>query len=512
MGTGTNKNFFMLLITALCVACTVSAKSDDKPESWVDRDRFPEAYTILTSDHIMFPGNVSDWPMKIDSKRQLFIDDYCIGSMKNLTRQFHQPAKYPGNPVMPGHPVAVLYNEKNKKFRMWYNRHYAESNDGINWTMPNVGPNGNEVLKGAGEVRGFIYNPDAKDFNRRYEVVAERRKNEKTKEKGGFYAYHSADGLHWKQTLERPILQRTYSTMAPGPFWGKSVGDTSTFRYDSVLKKYIADTKLNLYLPKEKIKQLGIVPDYKPRLRLRAFMESDDLIHWSQERFLIFPDRYDAPDCQIYGHIAFNYESMWIGMVRVMHLLSTDFKQVDVKLSYSRDGRHWCRPRQRQPFISLGDPNSWEADYSGPTKFKPTLVGDELWFYYFGSRNGKRDNLEHWGAFGIGLAKLRRDGFASLDAGQTSGEITTRPITFAGKKLFVNAEVAKDGWVKAAVITRDSNSIDSYTLDDSVALTKDTTKGKMSWKSKKELPPPGDGHVRLVFQLKNTKLYSFWIE
>jgi len=112
----------------------------------------------------------------------------------------------------------------------------------------------------------------------------------------------------------------------------------------------------------------------------------------------------------------------------------------------------------------------------------------------------------------LGLAKLRRDGFASLDAGQTVGKITTRPMTFVGKKLFVNADVEKDGWVKAAVLTRDSNSIESYGLADSVALTKDTTKGRMSWKSIKELVPPGDGHVRLVFQLKNAKLYSFWIE
>ena len=82
----------------------------------------------------------------------------------------------------------------------------------------------------------------------------------------------------------------------------------------------------------------------------------------------------------------------------------------------------------------------------------------------------------------------------------------------AGKKLFVNADVEKGGWVKAAVLSVDSNSIDSYTLDDSIALSKDTTKGQMTWKSKKKLVPPGDGHLRLVFQLKNAKLYSFWIE
>jgi hypothetical protein len=78
---------------------------------------------------------------------------------------------------------------------MWYNTSYAESDDGINWTKPDLGPDGNCVLKGAGEIMGFIYNPDAKDANRRYEVVAERREKIETNETGGFYWYSSPDGL-----------------------------------------------------------------------------------------------------------------------------------------------------------------------------------------------------------------------------------------------------------------------------------------------------------------------------
>jgi len=500
---------FILLM--LSVAPAIAAESTEKTAGWVDRDRFPEAYSILTSDRIIFPGNVTDWPMKIDSKRQLFVDDYVISSMKNLARQFHQATKYPGNPLMPGYPAAVLYDKKSGKFRMWYGMSCAESTDGINWKELDLGPEGNRIISEPGEIRGFIYNPDAADPQRRYEAVIEKRKNEKINEKGGFYAYHSADGLHWKQTFKRPILQRTYSHMNPGPFWAKGVGDTSIFRYDPALKKYICDTKFNIYFPKEKIKQLGIIQERKPRLRLRAFMESDDLIHWTPERFLIFPDRLDPADRQIYGHIGFVYESMWVGMLRTLCVIPKGFKQVDIQLTYSRDGRHWSRPGERRPLIPLGTDDSWEADYLGPTKTGPVVVGNELWFYYFGARNANREDVKNW-SFGIGLAKLRRDGFASLDAGQNIGQITTRPMTFAGKKLFVNADVEKDGWVKATLLTRDSNSIDSYTLEDSVALTKDTTKGHMSWKSKNQLVSPGDGHLRLVFQLKNAKLYSFWIE
>ena len=499
--------YLLFLLSALPVTALLS----EGAEPWIDRDRFPEAYSILTSEHIMFPGNVADWPMKIDSTRQLFVDDYCISSTANLTRQFHQPVKYSANPLMSGFPVAVIHDSKSGKFRMWYNMHYAESTDGINWTQPNLGPQANRVFSSPGEVRGFIYNPDSSDPQRRYEAVIEVRANEETKQKGGFFIHHSADGLHWTQTYKSPILQRTYSAMPNVSFWAKGVGDTSIFRYDPKLKKYICDTKFNLYLTKQKIQQLGIVPDFKPRLRLRAFMESDDLIHWSRERFLMFPDRLDPPDRQLYGHIGFVYDSMWIGMIRTMSLHPKGYKQVDIQLSYSRDGRHWSRPSRRKPFIPLGTDDSWDADYLGPAKIIPALVGNELWFYYFGARNADRKDVKDW-SFAIGLAKLRRDGFASLNAVQTPGRIITRPMTFKGKKIFVNAEVEEGGWVKAAVLTRESEPVASYTLENSIALTKDTTKGRMIWDSKEELASPGDDHLRLVFELKNAKLYSFWIE
>ena len=153
MNNKIKNNVCKLVIFILFIFPVVSTA--EKIESWVDRDRFPEAYSILTSDHIMFPGNVIDWPMKIDSKRQLFVDDYVISSMENLTRRFHQPVKYPKNPLViadcpweseiPGwiYMGFVLYNPSTNKFQMWYHTYgrtmYAESDDGVVWRKPNLG-------------------------------------------------------------------------------------------------------------------------------------------------------------------------------------------------------------------------------------------------------------------------------------------------------------------------------------------------------------------------------------
>ncbi len=228
---------------------------------------------------------------------------------------------------------------------------------------------------------------------------------------------------------------------------------------------------------------------------------------------MMYPDRYDPADRHIYAHVGFNYESMWLGIIQTMRVAVTGWKQMDLQLSYSRDGRHWSRPHERQAFIPLGDGDSWEADYSGTAFTPPVLLDEKLFFYYFGSRNPARDDDPggHWPAY-VGVATLRQDGFASLNADDTPGTIITRPLQFQGTQLFVNADVVSDGWVKAALLTRDGEPLAEYTLDEAVLLENDTTAGAMAWETTAEFDPTGAEHVRVQFELKNAKLYSFWIE
>ena len=527
--SGWSSRCLLLLAT---MSAPAWASTPEQAQSWMDRDHFPEAYTILTSDRVMFPDDISDWPLKIDSTHQLFVDDYLISEIEQLTRQFHQPTKHTGNPLMPAGYVAVLYDEDKSRFRMWKGLDYMTSADGIHWTQADSGPSGNLLRKEGGELRGFMYNPELPEAEGRYKAVVERRFNEAAKEPGGFYLYHSRDGLNWERRPQRPILSRSTNLMKPAEFRPRGigrpsefqyggadhfqvngVGDTSTFRYDTVLKRYVFDGKLGLYFTPDKIKELGLGMDNKPRLRLRTFSESEDLIHWSPPRMMMYPDRLDPRDRQIYSHVGFVYESMWLGIIQAMRVKATGWKQVDLHLSYSRDGRHWLRPQRREAFIPLGNADSWEADYSGTSHTAPVRVGEELFFYYFGSRNPERnkDPEGRWPRY-LGLAKLRRDGFASLNAGETPGRVLTRPLTFGGQSLFLNVDVVDGGWIKAAVLSHDSQPVGGYSLDESIPLTKNTTRGRMAWKSKEQLAPPGDDHLRIQFQLKKAKLYSFWIE
>ena len=50
-----------------------------------------------------------------------------------------------------------------------------------------------------------------------------------------------------------------------------------------------------------------------------------------------------------------------------------------------------------------------------------------------------------------GLATLRRDGFASMEANAKEGFLTTQPVVFSGKFLYVNIDNPK-GMLKVEML------------------------------------------------------------
>lgn len=513
----------LFAIVALIPGASIAfagAKPYTEP-GYIDRVLYPEGYSILSSDHVMFPVDVRDWPIEIDARRQLFVDDYLVAEVEGLTRQHHKMVKHPANPIVSSSGGRVVYDEATGTFRMWSLKvvppqagertewigevFYAESRDGIHWGEPKPGSLQSDGSKTNGTAciptgRAFFRYDEGREADERYVRFIRHKPPDVDVEREGFYSYTSPDGVHWTGNLSQCILPLL--TQVTMPLNG--IGDTTNFRYDPVLKRYVADCKL-------------LIPDDRlGRIRVRGMAESEDFIHWTRPRVILYVDERDEPDSQIYAQMGFVYESMWLGCVRVMHTERTGWKQTEVELSYSRDGRHWSRPSKRQPLLEFGGPDSWEPDYSGIHNQTPLLVGDRLWFYYMGSRNPERDKAPVSGDWKIrtGVATLRRDGFASLNGSTEPGSVVTRPLTFKGESLFINAEVADGGYIKAAVLSRTSEPLAGYSLEDSVPMTGDTTKGAMSWRNAKNIKPSGTltDHYRLEFEIKNAKLYSFWIE
>ena len=113
----------------------------------VDESLYMEAYGMPSSERLMYPVDMVDWPLRITSERQLFVDDFLVASSSRLTRELHQPNPYSSNPILRlyenpwehgfGHSVFVLRDEKSGKFRMWYNlRHFFKGEDGLTYRAP----------------------------------------------------------------------------------------------------------------------------------------------------------------------------------------------------------------------------------------------------------------------------------------------------------------------------------------------------------------------------------------
>ena len=115
------------------------------------------------------------------------------------------------------------------------------------------------------------------------------------------------------------------------------------------------------------------------------------------------------------------------------------------------------------PAAKAGEPGRAEPSVDGPPELRVLgqyadsyiiaadaqglLVGDQLYFYASGRMT--RDILVREGVSSTGLGVMRRDGFASMEAQSQEGTLTTRPVQFSGKYLFVNTD-AVGGELRAA--------------------------------------------------------------
>ncbi len=90
--------------------------------------------------------------------------------------------------------------------------------------------------------------------------------------------------------------------------------------------------------------------------------------------------------------------------------------------------------------------------------------------------------------------------------------LITRPLDFQGSRLHVNVAVAQGGELRVGVLTRNGKPISGYHAADCLPIDGDGIDLPVSWKAKAKLIGLDHSQVRFRFQLKNAKLFSFWID
>jgi len=489
------------------------------PEQWPPR-------TISRSDKGLMPVPYLDHVpavLPIDVGRQLFVDDFLIQET-TLVRTFHLATKYEGNPVLEPEtelegvgvdgvlPSAtpkdggVWWDPDQRCFRMWYEAGwlhrvaYATSTDGIHWDRPElqVTPGTNQVLPLSRWIRPDSWNvvpdPHTTDPAQRWKMLLRCPGGQLPAQ-----ALTSPDGLHWSE-----------------PQMGGYCGDRTSMFYNPFRRVWVYSIRAGW------------------RGRSRTYYESKDFLagaRWLQRDPVLWAaaDELDPPDpavgvpAQLYNLDAQAYESLMLGVFEI-HLGPPNEvceaglfpKTTELMLAYSRDGFHWSRP-DRRAFIPAGrKAGTWDRGYVQPVGGICLVMGDRLWFYYSafsGTAKKVGDQPQKQGMYcqgATGLAFLRRDGFASMEADAEGGTLLTRPVTFSGKHLLVNV-AAPAGSLRVEVLDQAGTPIAPFTLDNCVPVTGDSTLQRIGWKGNPDLTTLAGKPVRFRFHLTNGALYAFWV-
>lgn len=524
----TSALLFSLLIPCLCVAQTETLYNGIRlPEQWPPRYGEPQKAQDMPIPYLEQKPEV----IPVNVGRQLFIDSFLIAET-NLERVIHTPHFYEGNPVLEpdkewekttegglyAAPFSdgIWYDEKDKKFKMWYlagagmlhkgdnqtfYTGYAESTDGKHWTKPTLDIwNQTNIVDTCNRDAATIWlDKQEKDPAKRYKMFnVERRPTDR---RWQFILKYSSDGIHWGEGVAQSGDLYDRSSAFYNPFrdvWALSM------RYGTKVS-----SRSRSYL-ENKDPEIAVSFAH----RTRKGVPDKNIVYWftpsdKEPRHPKFPEVNPG----IYNFDAIAYESIMLGLYSVWQGPENGVcaklgiqKKNEIFLGYSRDGFHFYRPSFR-PFMAVNETDgAWNWGNMQSINGVPLVVGDSLYFY----SSGRQRNKIMWDSYtSTGLATLRRDGFVSMH-GDKGGYLTTEKINFDGKYLFVNADVK--GTLAVEVLDANGQPLEGFTKKDCILIKKtDKTKQQISWKKTSDIASLAGKNVRLKFYLDNADLYAFWI-
>ena len=476
--------------------------------------------------------------------KQLFLDDGAVETMSGVKRSLHPPRKCGpvlrpdrsrGQTALQSRSVPQWNSEKGM-WEWWFwagytaapdEYHdttlslveYARSADGIAWETPDLGlyewrgSKDNSVAvdpeEGNRSLYHIIRDGGEEDPRRRYKSLfgmLERRPRV------------SPDGFEWTGLEVPPVPSR----------------DESHLIYDETSGQYLAFVKHMTEWGRSV--WLATSRDFADWTEPKLVFHSDEQDRENRKervREVVENPAYLSPplvddadyNAEVYQMAVMPYEGLYVGFPGLFnpagaipppHRNFTGINQVE--LTVSRDLYRWERVADRAVFIGV-DP--WDGVNYGTAQNllcgRPHIHdGREIWIYYNAIRfRGPREGYRGVDAeffddsSALCLAKLRLDGFVSLDA-EGEGTVVTKPFSMAGGDLYVNAE-AQEGGVCAELLDAGTMSpLPGFSAAECEPVRGDHLHGRLTWKDSPRFE--SEQVVRVRFVLRQAKLYAFWLE
>lgn len=455
----------------------------------------------------------------------LFADDSGVASSSGVKRTVH-PARTRPQPVLEGSVPqegsrvyltgSVYYDETQGLLSMWYAGHpdlpggkkpkvagfrggkgnfvlHATSKDGITWERPALGLHEFQGTKANNIIYDFhspsvLLDPADPDPTRRYKMLGSLT--------GAYYSATSPDGLTWTGPKE-PIVKSS---------------DNITLTQDPRTGEYLA------FLRKHPTIIRGL-----PR-RTVWLARSKDFVTWSKPELVFAPDEEDdawatnaTQRTEVNNMSVVPHAAGFLGFPTIFRVTAADRPAaelthgqsptdgtLDVQLITSTDGRKWQRTEKREAIIARGAAGGFDGGSIFGVCSTAVHVGNETWIYYTGISTTHGAPMPPK-RIAIGRAEWRRHGFVSLDAEAEAARVETKPLHLATSRLVVNAD-ATGGEMRVGLQAADGQPIAGFSMDECTPLSADHTRWTPQWKG--NATPPTDRPVRVVIQMKKTRLFS----
>ena len=455
----------------------------------------------------------------IGSRLELFVDESLIASKQDVALRLHEPRKAeiavqfdapwegPGN-----HYVTVF--QDGPLYRMYYRAvpgkdlpasgegwlltvAYAESNDGVHWTKPNLGliefqgSNQNNIIWKSPEA-GF--GGPASNFAAFKDTNPNALPDELYKATGGIndglFAFVSSDGIRWDQKGTEPILT-------------KQIGDRII---DNAF-----DSQNCLFWDSQQEQYVGYIRSMKNGIRGIRRTTSPDFVHWSFPEWI---DLGDAPLEHFYTAAIspyFRAPHLYVGFpMRYLPdrnaALPAKYKDAlgtgvsDSVFISSRDSVRWKR-RFQESFVRPGlNPLNW-TDRSNTVAWGLVPTRKEEMSVYI---------VEHFRLPSVRVRRgaLRTDGFVSVHAGYQHGEFVTKPLIFRGRRLVINYSTSAAGSIRVEIQDAEGDPIPDFRLQDSREIFGDAIEQTVVWEQGSAVDALAGRPIRLRFLMKDADLYS----
>jgi hypothetical protein len=497
--------------------------------------------------------------------RCLFLDDVHIDRADGLELRPHPAKPYPGNPLFTkkypwedtrvqlyGH--CIVYNDDRKLYQMFYLAQphpthwpnvkvggvrkvgsvtlpaYAESTDGIHWERPQrkdvpyeeiTETNLLDLHDGQSFEPAVMFDPRDPDPSRRYKAfiwdqhfdlplpgkLDYRRAAPSIEFPRGLIVDSLIRDASGKIIYEQPYNDRgiRVAFSADGIHWNKHPGwvipcysDTGqSVVYDSRLGKYVAFGRFN--------EQHDSPAYYVARNVTRV--ESSDFIHWSDPELVLTGDSRDPESFQINSMPVDFYEDLYIGIMEV-DVRPFPNPGRPLQLAVSRDGFNWRRVANRaacttvdQTYQYSNDAPSdrWDANGARPATGLFVHDGEVRMYYCSGNKSG----------MGVGMVTWRRDGFVSLGAGSSGGELLTRSFIPTAADLHLNLD-ASAGEVTVQVCDFQGLLLKGWRIaEPSEPIRGDHLDAVVRWTGSDFGQRVGKA-TTLRIKMRNADLYSYW--